>query len=866
MRTMFKVIKLKTSLTTWSLVIFGALLFFGCSAEKDTLISKTYHNITAHYNAYFYAKQKLTEIEQAVKDDYEPNYNRVLQIFEPVDTSMMNGMEAQVEEAIKKAAIAIQFHKNSDWVDDSYVVIGKTKFYDNKFEEAIQTFKYVNTISKDKDQDANHEGLVALMRTYIDHGEISNAIAVSDFLKKEELSKDNLKQLYLTRAHLYQQREDLNNMVQNLVSAVELMTPRQGSAKIYFIIGQVYQKLGFDAEAHNNYRQCIKSNPTYELSFYASLNMAQVFELARSNDIKKVRRYYLRILKDAKNKEFKDKIYYEMAEFEMKQQELDQAIEYYESSVASSINNNRQKAYSYWKLGLINYDTLKNFTKAKLYYDSTIAVLPQDEPEYEAILERQAILEDFVAQLNTIQLQDSLLRLANMDSLELSALLDSVIVKEERLRAEEEEKQKQLEQRSRVRRTDNQEDIFNTNQSGATWYFYNTSAVSAGQSEFIRRWGNRPLEDHWRRSNKEARITASNQSDDGTDTPTETDETVSVEDLRATQKQAYYQTIPFDQPRQRHADSLIEVAYYNLGNIYNFQLLEKPNAAETFVTLLDRYPETDYEPEVLYQLYLIYMDLDESKAQPYRQRLIADFPNSDFTKTLLNPNFRQENDALTLKMQQEYKVAYDLYQQMQYDSALYHLNASIKGNPENSYTDNLKLLKILVEGQNGSLFTYRYQLQEFLKAYPDSDVNEYAQKLLKAAQELPLRLARLQGAIFMEDLEGEHLFILVYPKSWADRNLGQLFDQFNKENYPDQKLTASSLVLDDDRAMVLVQVFGNRSEALAFYRQQARNKVLGDLDVNQTEQFIITEKNFGIFYETKDLDGYLNFFSSNYLQ
>jgi len=336
--------------------------------------------------------------------------------------------------------------------------------------------------------------------------------------------------------------------------------------------------------------------------------------------------------------------------------------------------------------------------------------------------------------------------------------------------------------------------------------------------------------------------------------------------VRASQKQAYYQTIPFDETSKRMADSLIETAYYNLGNIYNFQLLEKPNAAETFITLLDRYPTTDYEPEVLYQLYLIFNEGEDPRAQQYRDRLVADYPNSDFAKTLLNPNYRQENDALTLKMQQEYKIAYDLYQNLNYDSALYHLNASIKENPENSFSDNLKLLRILVEAQGGSLYTYRFQLQEFLKEYPDSDVNEYAQKLLKSAQELPLRLARLQGAIFKEDLEGEHLFILVYPKAWSDQNLAQVFDQFNKEQYPDARLTASSLVLDDDRAMVLVQIFANRADAIAFYRQQARSKILENLDAQQTEQFIITEKNFGIFYETKDLDGYLNFFSSKYLQ
>ena len=166
---------------------------------------------------------------------------------------------------LRKPQLAIQFHKNSDWVDDSYVLIGKVKFLQGLYEEAIQTFKYVNSISDD--DNAVHDGLITLMRTYIDYGEINNAIAVSDFLKKEDLNKHNLKNLYLTRAYMYQKRDDLNNMVMNLVEAVPMMSLSEGSAKIYFIIGQVYQELGFDSEAHNNYLQCVKSNPTYELSF-----------------------------------------------------------------------------------------------------------------------------------------------------------------------------------------------------------------------------------------------------------------------------------------------------------------------------------------------------------------------------------------------------------------------------------------------------------------------------------------------------------------------------------------------------------------------------------------------------------------------
>ncbi len=848
---------LRAALSLWVLLALGS-----CSSEKSTLVSKTYHNITAHYNAYFYANERLKEIEAAINSSYIPNYNRILHIFAPIDSTVVNGMQAQVDEAIKKAALAIQFHKNSDWVDDSYVLIGKVKYYDSKFEEAIETFKYVNTL-KEEDQDANHRGLIALMRAYIDHSELNNAIAVSDFLEKKELNKDNLQDLYLTRAYLYQKRNDLDNMVQNLVGAVELMKPREGSARIYFIIGQVYQALGFDAEAHNNYRQCIKNNPNYELSFYASLNMAQVYELARSNDLKKIRRYYQKILKDAKNREFRDKIYYEMGEFEFKQQELELAIEYYKSSVQASVNNNRQKAYSYLKLGLINYDTLKNYAEAKAYYDSTMMVLPHDEPDYEDISERQKILADFVQQLNTIQLQDSLITLSNMDSLELSALLDSVIVKEERALKAAEEEQRQRQESLNFNRNNNSDPFLN-NQTGASWYFYNLSAVSAGQSEFIRKWGNRPLQDHWRRSNKGTRVVPDEEIiADSTDAIV-VDEQADPSAQRAAKKTAYYNTIPFTEAQRQIADSLIEVSHYNLGNIYNFQLDEKSNAAETFITMLERYPQTEYKPEILYQLYLIFQDQQDPRSDEFKERLLTEHPNSTFAKTLVNPEFLRENEALALQMQKDYQSAYRLYRQQYYDSAAVFLTQILRSNPDNSFSDNLKLLKILAEGQTGSLHIYRHQLQEFIKQYPDSELNPYAQKLLRTSQELPVKLARLEGAVYQEDLEDNHLFVMVYPRSWVNQSLTQGMDVFITENFEDTSLTTSSLILDEENAMVLVQFFDDKPRAMEFYRKIGAQELMEDIPKDEIKSFIISEKNFTIFYQTKDLPGYQSFFNNYY--
>ena len=173
-------------------------------------------------------------------------------------------------------------------MDYSYNLVGLASLYGHELETAIETFIYVN--SNSNDENARHSALVYLMRTFIEYGELNNALAVSDYLKKEKLNKKNLKTLYLTRAYFYQKRNDLDNMVNNMVLAAPLLSFKDEKARIYFIIGQVYQSLGFESEAYSNYRKCLSSNPNYELSFYAKLNMAQVTELKDLSDVKRVRK------------------------------------------------------------------------------------------------------------------------------------------------------------------------------------------------------------------------------------------------------------------------------------------------------------------------------------------------------------------------------------------------------------------------------------------------------------------------------------------------------------------------------------------------------------------------------------------------
>src|SRR5690606_14976766 len=146
-------------------------------------------------------------------------------------------------------------------------------------------------------------------RTYAEHGEINNARAAIDYLEKAKLNRENRKKFLLEKAYFYQIIDDHDRMVRNLTAADHMLKKRDRKGRIYFIIGQVYQELGFEAEAYNYYKKCLATNPEYEVDFYARLYMAQVTEISRNRDVNAARKSFRKLLKDAKNRDFKDKIY-----------------------------------------------------------------------------------------------------------------------------------------------------------------------------------------------------------------------------------------------------------------------------------------------------------------------------------------------------------------------------------------------------------------------------------------------------------------------------------------------------------------------------------------------------------------------------
>ena len=237
--------KLNYNIGSAWIAAFFLIMLGSCAPYKKNIFSKTYHNTTAHYNAYFIARQEIDEVQQAILDNKQNDYNKILPVFPDIDSTTINPLRPKLKDCIEKASLPIQRHENSKWVDDCYYLVGLARFYAGDFVNAIETFKYVNTES---DDDAiRHAALIALMRTFIHYKEDNNAFAVSDYLKKEKLDKTNLKELYLTRAYLYQLRNDYDNVLPNLKKAVDLIGRKKNRARYYFILGQIYQEMGKDS-------------------------------------------------------------------------------------------------------------------------------------------------------------------------------------------------------------------------------------------------------------------------------------------------------------------------------------------------------------------------------------------------------------------------------------------------------------------------------------------------------------------------------------------------------------------------------------------------------------------------------------------
>ncbi|MBM3436334.1 MAG: tetratricopeptide repeat protein, partial [Bacteroidetes bacterium] len=483
-----------------------------CSTKKNSFTRRVYHNLTGHYNMFWNGRESyregVTQLNKTVKD----NYNDILRVYNYGTESDGQSMNPFMDKAIEKASLNIERHsmyfnrrEYVRWIDDSYMLIGLSYFYKQDYNKARRTFEFVS--GEYKDNSIRYDALLMLANSYIQLKKYKRTQSVLDNLVSE-MDKDPKapqrveKLIPLVSADMFILQKKYSQAKEPLLNSLYFNQKKNTEARIKFILGQIYQHEGELYKAMDFYKEVIKMNPPYEMAFNAAINLAQSYDVRYGVDSKAIVRNLEKMLKEDKNKNFLDQIYFAMADIASKDGLDTLAVHYLKLSVAHSKTNNYQKVTSALKLGNILFDK-SDYKLAQAYYDTAVQVMPKDYPDYTNIKTRTEYLTELVQNLIVIETEDSLQNLAAMSEEERLAIIDKVI---EELKKKEELQKELDEQMANMAALNPQTGMNQTGgQTGSgAWYFYNPATISYGLSEFRKKWGNRVLEDNWRLSNKQA--------------------------------------------------------------------------------------------------------------------------------------------------------------------------------------------------------------------------------------------------------------------------------------------------------------------------------------------------------------------------
>jgi tetratricopeptide (TPR) repeat protein len=509
-----------------SLIFLGLFISTNCSVEKNTASSRLYHSLTSKYNIYFNGYESFKTGLNKVIYGYTDDYGDLLNVFEYSDPASPSRCSSDMDKAIQKASKVITLKsitskpelkdnapqsdkdKNllerkeySEWIDDSYLLAGKAHFYKHEFSEAAAIFNY--NITAANDPEIRTESLIWLARIYNETTNYGESLRFLSEIDPSALVSKSLKAMYHTTfADMLVKQKKYSEAADALSKAMDFVSGKRTKYRLTYLLAQLYERGGNPGKSTTLYRQVVKMNPPYDIEFSARINIAGVFDINSGNP-QEIRKELERMLKNPKNKDFQDQIYFALGNLSMKEGNEKEALEFFRKSASANLQNQNQKARSF--LTLANYYYNKSdYLIAGKYYDSTLYFIDQKHPDYQLLKARSQNLNILVSQLTIIQTEDSLQKVAKMSEAERTALIQRII--NEIVIAESEGKTSAYTDRYNVGQYYENERRFQTNiQQEGKWYFYNQAALAFGRTEFRRRWGERKLEDNWRRLNK-ARI------------------------------------------------------------------------------------------------------------------------------------------------------------------------------------------------------------------------------------------------------------------------------------------------------------------------------------------------------------------------
>ena len=868
--------------------VFALLLGFiaGCSTEKNTLLSRSYHGMTAHYNGYYNANELIRTSMDTYRSSSKENFYEILPIELVPNNEEVIGMYPAIDTAITKCTKVITNHsmpsndrpaskkdEYNRWIDENWTTVGIASYYRRDYEGAMKSFEFVRKFYSN--DPTLFIGELWMAKTNIALGDYTKAKFNLDNLdkaiKEEKIRKTNQSKsskkkknkaddfakfpkkimfdFEKTKADLALIKNEPKKAIKYLEESLNYKAVKKEKTRVHFILGQLYEQQGTNEKAINHYSKVLKGNAPFEMSFNARLKKAFL------GSGEKTKKALNKMLKDAKNAKFKDQIYYALGGIVLKKGDEEKAIEYFHSSAFYSVSNTRQKGMAYEILADMRF-AKREYVPAQKYYDSCAAVITNDYPNAESIRGKAGDLASLVIAVETVNYEDSVQRIAQLSNSEREKFLKNYIkqIKEE----EQRQKEKDAE---RLRQLQANENLFAQTGSGSKWYWNNAKSRAEGYDEFRKLWGERENEDDWRRSEKTVLSTFQ-----GIEGEVENIDSLILEEEGLT-VEGLLKELPLSDSAMMASNKRLLEAHYNAGIIYKEQLSENKIAKQEFNSVLNKKIENEHNLLSAFQLYKINEKSNASEAAKNKDYIFKNYPNSDYANYLKDPDYfikKKERDILA---EQEYVTVLDRYRRGQFYLVMSKSNIVIKSEKDNVYRSKHMLLKAMSQGQiseNKELMVP--VLDSLIAEYPGTEESIRAQEMLDIikngySKNEEVNFGRKYPFIYNNRAK---LQVIVFLNEKQNPNLAKSkIVDFQREFFSRDKLKVSSKLYGDKKNVILISTFETESDASEYIRVYKRTRKYL-LDLQNAKIFMITLDNMKILFQKQNADEYENYYDEYY--
>lgn len=830
--------------------------------NSQSFLSKVWHNSTSRFNYYYNANLIVNNAKEDAALAYKDNFKQILELYDIPEASSLKGNAAKMEEALKKCSHIIEKHSKGKWVDDSYLLMGDANFFKGEYYSAIEIYEYVAGTYKNTIPAAKAE--LNLLKTYIQLKKYDDAQSLySKLSSKKDFPKTLINELNIAGAAINIKQGKYPVAIKLLETTIPHIKIKKDKVRYNFVLAQLYALNKNYNESNLRYKKVIKLNPNYDFAFNAKLNMAKAINVKNKAEVKQAIATLNSMLKDDKNIDYYDQIYFELGNLDMSLKNESGAIANYRKALNSKSNDYGIKTNCYMALADL-YFKKQDYENAQMFYDSAARTVDKNHPEYNSIIQKNLVLNDLIKHLVNIREKDSLMKLALNEKLREKTI--DKLIEQEKLNAE---LQKQLEEKQKL-----QQQMMNQNNGSAsvntTFPFYNQAARTKGYQDFQRIWGNRVLQDNWAiKSNKTAEYKKQDQDQLIADYGNENKNKL-INEASADRKKYYY-SIPFSKTDQEAMKESIAESYYLGANVYYQGLKENEKAKKMLEFLLKQYPKSKYEENAWYLLAKIYKEENNTeKYNYYLDLLTKSNPNSSFIKVLnqITDDSSSIASKADNKVEELYQECYNFYKAKKYTEALAKKSENDSKFPGNPLQVNFDYIETLIYAAQGNNKLFEEKLKGVAENYPQTEIGKQATQTLaiiesKKTKDKP---TEIKTEKYNLDNASNHFFLMVLPKGYNMNEFKVWFSQLIRTNYPSDNLQITNSLLNPETQILIINNFKDYQACIKFIQDlKANTKFLVENKLKEMPQtMIINQSNFSTLMSEKTIDEYYQFYLKNY--